>query len=303
MKRILPALLIALTAFAACANAAPQKGKKYIFGFATSLSPSQNAQLKTSFIDILKVLSARENIEFQSAYYKGNDQLENAIKKGDVDFFLTDRYSTLLRAYKNYGFIPLMSFSMYGQKTPRYCMYAKSNGGYKTIPDLKGKKIAIGDGEEDYYTLRKLAGSRPENFFDLKLVTEGTAGLYAISVKEEDGIFFSEYGYDYVVMTNPALVKSIKPVFCGDPFYMVPLAYKKNTPQNVIDAIGRMLDNPKKDPELKKYAPLIKMVKLEYFPVTLKDLLPSFELIELAYKNGWNREFEGWLKQNEKDAK
>ncbi len=303
MKREVKIIITAVLIICICGVAARAAENKYVFGFATGLDPSQNAQLKTSFADVLKVLSAKEKMEFSAVYYNDSVKFEQALKKGEVDFFLTDTYSILYRAVRQYGYQPFMGYSMYGQKMCKYCIYVKNESPYASAADLKGKKLVTYKYDDVIFMLRGIIGGEPpDKYFRIKTVKDGNASVYSLSLDQTESIFVNNYGFEYAKLTNPGSVKMLRELVCAPPVLMVPISHRKGIPPEVIDAVEKMLENAKKDEELKKYKPLIKMVKLSYFPVTEKDVAPMFSLIENALKRGWGKDFDKWAAQDKSEG-
>ncbi|HOX29480.1 MAG TPA: PhnD/SsuA/transferrin family substrate-binding protein [bacterium] len=276
--------------------------KKYTFGFSTGLNPTINAQLKTSFTDILKIISAREKVVFTTEFYPDGAKLEAAAKKGKIDFLLTDSNTTLELAVKKLGFIPFSAYSMYGKKTLKYCIYTK-NPDFKSVADLKGASLGAYRYSDMYYFLRKLTNAQPEKYYKLKQLNDNTAPFYVLTLNQAEAIFTMNYSYDYGVLTNPASVKGVREVACSQPTYMPPLMYRKGTPADVVEMLRKTLANARTDPSFKKYLPLLKMVKLEYFPVTQKEIAPGIDMVETAVKNGWNRDYEKWVAETKEVEK
>ncbi len=306
MKHTVQVIIVtAVFVIGVCGVVAPAAaGKKFVFGFATGLDPSHNAQLKTSFTDVLKVLSAKEKMEFSSVHFTDSGKLEQALKKGEIDFFLTDTYSILYRAVKQYGYQPFMAYSMYGQKMHKYCVFVKDKSPYKTPADLKGKKLVTYKYDDVIYFLREIIdGEQPDKFFKIKTVKDSVASIYSLTLDQTDSVLVSNYGFEYAKMTNPGAVKALRELECSQPLYSVPISFRKGTSQEAVNAFVKIFQNAEKSEDLKKYRPLVKMVKLTYFPVTEKDIAPMFSIIENARKRGWDKDYEKWAAQYKKEEK
>jgi len=286
--------------FAACRTTLSSEKEKYVFGFSTGLTSSINAQLKASISDVLRIITEKENIGFGTVYYPQVSDFDAAAKKGQVDFLLTESVSTFYHAYKNYDFKPFLTYSMYGNKMIKNCLYVKGDE-YKTVESLKGKKVGLIASDYRYFFLREITGTPPEKLFKPVWLKDSSSPFYALSTNNADAVFSSDYAYAYLKITNPALVKGVREIACSKPLFIVPVLYKKGTPKKVMDAIANKMIGARTDKDLRKYHSLINMVKLEYFPMTEKDTAPGLERIGAAIKNGWKRDYDKWYAETGKE--
>lgn len=285
------AVLILLTA----ARPTAAGGEKYTMGFLMALDLNLDSQYKNIFEEVTPELSKRLGVDLQFKLFSDEGKFLEAAKKGELSIAYSMDPGVMITLMAKNGFVPFATYTMYGKKKMRWCVYTSKTGPYKSVGDLKGARMLFSPKSPYLYMkLQNAAGQSPMEFFHLKSGEGPSSNIYALSLGETDAVFGSSQIYDYFKMINPGPVKNLQETYCSDELYSPPMVRAKNMPLDVIAKLVEILITCHKDKMFKKYQPLMNMAKMRFIPIAPEDYAAELALYAEIEKKGISREYRQW---------
>ncbi len=295
-KSCLIVVAFIVTAALLSATAAAAKDK-YILALCLKSSAGIDGQYKAVFTDVAKAFTQETGVELQVKHYNEIDKFVADVNKNLIDIAFTTDMVTRYELTKQNKLIPFVSVKMFGQKGYRVCMYVKKGKSFKNISDLRNKIVlTYNDSPDAYYSLTKLTGETPDKYYTLKASPNAFSMIYALSLDDADAAFINEFNIEYFKMTNPGPVKDVAPIVCGEEILNWPVLKSPKAPAALTDAVQDFMVDMNKRNSLKKYAPLLKQMKMSYYPVTAEDYKSYIELMDNGKKQGWKNNYDNWIK-------
>jgi len=291
---------MAMTLIFVCPAARAAEGKEYTFGFRMD-SSAHAGQVKELMTRGASVLKRKYDLSMKLAVYNDDKTFLEMLKKRQLDFIYAWNVDLNIFAVRKAGYTPIVGLSVFDNGgNDELCLYSRNESKIDRIEDLKDKKALICGVTIDYYSLRKLLGVNPADYFiNLKTRKDMSSCLsmfYPLSLGEADTAFVSSTTYKMYKINNPGAIKDIKATACAKPKMGFFILASKNVPPEVISKFKSIMESYHKEKEIKDVAPLIKMTKARMFPVTIEDYRGLFDLYAEAEKKGWDKEFERLLK-------
>ncbi len=291
------ALLVAMTMTLLVVSSAATRaedGRKYIFGIMVS-SSKQDAQLKQIFTDVIDFVAAAQGVDIETRWYTKGEEFLAAAKNKELDFAYTKLYDPFVDLVFKYNYIPISSISVFGKKTMRICLYVPAEMDVKSVDDLKGKRLITYARKDGYYPVRGLLGEKPQDFFSEIGVSNG--GNYAIEKMlkgETDAVMAYDINVDFLGMSNPAVAKKIKEVFCSRELVNTAITHAEGVPDAMLMQLIDIMKHARRHEALKRYRPLMAATKIGFFPVKKKNYYGVRDFYKKGKDAGWDKEFEKW---------
>ncbi len=261
-------------------------------------SKSFGGETKMIFEKCASIISQKYDFNIKTINLKDDAEWNEQTKNKALDFTGAHRNADpIINAMMRYGYKPFVSYKVFGIDQLRLCVFTDKKSSYKSLSDLKGKKILISPNRHDYYLLRDMLPEKPETFFGfLRADPNFSSFFYSLSLGTTDAIFNLETMYEFFKASNPGSVKNAMVIGCSKHYPPLFLMHSPNVPEKVVKVITDILKNAEKDEAFKEYRPLMKTTKLKFFPVELKDYKPILDLYENAEKKGWDKDYDKWLR-------
>ncbi len=293
-------VLLAFTAIVGFGSIARAETKKeYVFGVRADSSNSAG-QVKEIMERALKVFNRESGIIVKLKFYIDDETFMNDLKAKKLDLMYSWRVDQNVTAIRRYGYLPLITFNVYGLKDERLCIYTKKDSPVNGIEDIKGAKILLCGAKNDYYRFRQLVKGNPDKYFKVvrfqKNIPACGSFFYSLSLDETEFIFASDLNEEIHKLNNPGPVKNVKKVACSSAFPLFFLNYSKNVPKKDLDTIRETLMNSPKEPEFKDFLPLMRTTKFKFAPVSIEDYRRQLDMFAEAEKKGWDKELERYVK-------
>ncbi len=286
-------LVVTFVMSAAC-SAADQTKPNYIFAMRlTGMSSSDQAQMKNMITEIGKILSKRENFTISIKYYNDDEVFMKDALGGKMDFVFTPSKYFVYVLLKKKKYDALYTYSVLGLKGEKWCFYVNAKRGFKSIADLKNKKIVMTNGRDDYYECRKLIESNPLDYF-MTIINPADilSAFYEMSMNGYDAVFASELGYKNMKFTNPGPVKDVEPILCTELLPFNPFLVSKKVPKQTAIRFRDILITAHKDEDFRTYWPLLKNFKIKFVEMSNDDFKPYIMLFEDGMKKGWEMDYQ-----------
>ncbi len=275
--------------------AGPEKaGKQYVLGICFSAGAGMDSQFKTLFSDLVKALNENENTNVRLVLYSDEKVFLNDIKSGKLDFAMTSVFDSVYSILIGGRMKPMVNCSLFGRNKLKYCIYVKKDGKIKTAADLKGAKVATYDELAAYLLLKKMMHVSPKNEYNLRTIPNASSAIYALSLDDIDAAFIVDENIDYFKMTNPGPVKNITPLLCSEDIPTAPLFQSPKVPDDMVGRITKFFMNSDREESMKRYRPLMKMIKFKVVPVSEKDFDSLKKLYGEKKKDGAESDFIKW---------
>ena len=227
-------------------------------------------------------------------------------------------YSDSLWKYSNDKYYsPIAAFSIGKSDTFKICLYVKKNSPFKEASDLKGAKLGISSDDFSYFTLRKMAPAKPEDYFgSVTVFNDDISKIYALAFGTMDVVNTTDGSLWMMKITDPGPAKLVRPISCVGDYYSAPLFVSKKVPEDVVRLLKQQaeyilmhpmetLKNPEYvayKPVLQKYLPIIQKYKTRFIWVTADNYKSVMDIYKTAKKNGWDKEYELWKKYTKTKA-
>jgi ABC-type phosphate/phosphonate transport system substrate-binding protein len=298
MKKIgvILVLVVAITALLACPMRATEK-KVYTFGMRLGFGMEFDAQNKTIFTDVVNAFSKTQGIAIDFMWFNTDNDLQNALKKGDLDFVYLNKYVIFMKLLKNPDYIPFVMPYFIDRKSFNQCIYVNKESKFKNIDDLKHSKLTMATDAYSYYILRDSLKEKPETFFESVTNSPNVMSMvYSLAMNTTDAIFTGDTTLFFMKMNNPGPTKKLLLLKCYNETYFPPIMASNKVPADVKNKLLVFLADINKEESLKKYRPLMQTYKLKFFPVNRENYDSILRLSEKAEKNGWDKDYEYWMK-------
>jgi ABC-type phosphate/phosphonate transport system substrate-binding protein len=311
MKKIgmILVIAVAITALLACSGRAAEK-KSYTFGIRVGLSNQFDGQLKSIMTDIVKLLSKNIKIDVNMKWYLDDSEFISDLNKGNIDFAYTtsdDNTIKILNLKNNneYLFMPFLRTTLFKRKYAKYCIYTNTNSNISNIGQLKGKNIINYSELFSYILLRiMLNGTNPEGYFKAVNVSpNGPSSFYSLALNEAPSAFVMDHNIDMLKIANPGPVKKIRELICSEELPFYPIYYRSSTPIEIVNEMISIFINIPQDNNINKYRPLLKMYGIRFIHTDRKDYDVIINIYKEAYKNGWDKDYERWIKYAKEEGK
>ncbi|MFA6449910.1 MAG: PhnD/SsuA/transferrin family substrate-binding protein [bacterium] len=302
MKKIILLLfLFAVLAFSRHSAAAAEE-KTYVFGMRLGYSTEMDAQNKTMYTDLVNAFSSSQGIKLNLKWFGDDNAFLKAIDKGELDLFYSGQKDFFIKHIKNYDYLTIPYYL--SQKANSYCIYANKESRFKDLNSLKGAELITEPDKFMYFLIRDLIDEKPENFFaSFKSSPNEMSAVYSLALGSTDSIFTGEQVLRFLKVNNPGPTKKVAPVKCTEKILFPPVMAKKKLPDEFITKLKNYLSNAGKEESLKKYRPLMKAYKVGFSPVAAGDYDSIIALYGKGVKNGWDKDYEVWLKTVKREGK
>ncbi len=286
---------LSLTALCFCRPVSAAQ-KTYTLGLLFD-SNTTGGQTKVIFEKCVKLISERFDFDIKIVKIKDDADWIEQTKNMSLDFTGSHKNpDPIVAAVSRYGYKPFVSYSGYGIAVKRMCVFADRNSGYKSVGDLRDKKLLINPNKHDYYFLRSIVQEKPELFFaPLKADANFDSFFYSLSLGDTDGILNNENTYEFLKMSNPGPVKNVVNIGCSKGYPPLFITHSPKVPDEVVKAISDLFKNAEKDEAFKEFRPLMKTTKLKFYTVERNDYKNLLDLYDEAEKKGWDKDFSKWL--------
>ncbi len=296
-KRAFFAFVFILSVVSAWAPEAAQENREsYTVGMCLASGAGMDSQNKAIFTDLVKAFSAKEGLKIQFNYYLKPDEFLADVDKGKLDFALTSHTMVNYAVIKQNKMIPFVSAQVFEHKSVRSCIYVKKDKGFKTVADLRNRRMMTYEAMDAFFSLRRLAGEAPDKVFRLKAGVNAPSMIYAIGLDDTDAIYITDFNVDFFKKTNPGPVKDLVAVGCGEPQKFFPFMKSPKVSETMSMKIREFLMNMSKEESLKKYRPLIKQMKMSFIPTDKSEYQDLLDLIDEGKKNDWQKDYDNWIK-------
>ncbi len=248
------------------------------------------------FNDLVKVFEKKENIKCDVIPYSDEKLFLSDIRKGRLDFAMSMRVDGIYDVLKSGKMKPIFQFETFGEERYRYCLYVKKSRNMRTLADIKGLRLASYEDMIPYFYLREITKVPPEDYFVMKMSPNPSSSIYALGLGDADVLFTIDFNLEYFRLTNPGPVKDLVSIACSDSIPRVPFFASVKVNPAVAEKIFTYTAGIDKEEELKKYRPLVKMMKSKPTRVTTRDYAGLMAMYETGVKKGWDKDFRAWLK-------
>ncbi len=208
------------------------------------------------------------------------EEIESFKKNKDINILMTYT-STYLRNKEFFKSISKEMFSMIGAKKDfaQYYLVSNKTSNIKTIKDLKNKKYAAFNGNEnytmwlDYLTLNKLGKPYKDVIKKKHYCTKEKSLILEVFFKKSDFTIISKKIYEDMLLLNPSLEKELNIIEKSKAIFTTSITFiHKNSSKKVVDDYYRAYINKgsiKRFEYLFGFIDADKMEKIEF-----KDLKP-----------------------------
>ncbi len=270
--------------------------EKYIFGFLLwDEGTSQDAQLRVVLEDAARIIGDRLGVPIETLVTTDGVMYYEKLNRGEIHFTF---HSAPPRLENGRELLPLLTGKGLGRRTFRSCLYVKEDSRLTSIKDLAGEKVMLAPIAKDFYFLRKLLATPPDELG--VTIVPGASGMqsnfYALSLDKVNVIFNHEIVFDFLLKTNPGPLKGIHTIACSDERPIGTIFYQPDTPKRVVDEVKRTLLNAHKDPAFKRFHPLVKMMGIKMVKPDPKEWAAELAIVTEAEAKGWDKEFERWVR-------
>ncbi len=297
MKKSFFFLLIAVSFAASFSLTARAEEKTYIFGMRLAFATEMDAQNKTIFTDVIKAFSTTHGFKIDFKWFNSEEEFLASLRKREPDFFYSPTRDYLYTILSDPAYEPFVIPYMLNRKNNASCLYVNKDGKYKNLSDLRGADIIIPPYKYDYFVLRNMLNEKPDDFFrSFTSSTNPMSSVYSLAMNTTDSILAGDNGVEFMKVNNPGPTKKILPLKCGEQYLYPPAMAKKTVPDEIKTKLTKFLINALNEESLKKYKPLVKTYKIGFAETKADEFKPFVALYKKALKNGWDKDFQYWVK-------
>ena len=198
------------------------------------------------FDDMTRYLSRHLGREVEFIRRKSYREIMNLLASGDLDFAWICGYPLIQK--RDPEFLSLLSVPVYKGK-PFYRSYiiVHKDSSLNAIEDLRGKIFAYSDPDSNsgylyprYHLIAK--GHRPDNYFRKTFFTYNHAEtVEAVAARFADGGAVESYIWEFLQITNPALVEQTRVIHSSRNFGFPPIVAHNDVPRELTKAMSRTL--------------------------------------------------------------
>jgi ABC-type phosphate/phosphonate transport system substrate-binding protein len=270
--------------------------KTLILGIDRSgMSNEQAGQIKTIIAASFEILSKKHDFKTIIRLFDDKYDFLKAIDDKAIDFALTKTFYSVF--IEKHDYLPFVQIMFYGKTSDAECIYIKNKSPIKDLEGLRDKNILTYSDLFSYYVLRKLIGERPELYFKTTTKTpNGISAIYSLSMDQTDAVFISNINIDFLKKNNPGPVKNVRTLICSDKIPMTPIFYSNSVSTNDANVIRNFFLGIRKEKAMNKYWPLMDTLRFEFIDAEKEDYDMVKKLNKEAYKNGWDKDYEYWIK-------
>jgi len=275
---------------------AKSEGEKYLVGGLSIYGGDQDATYKDFISHFAKIIGMRERAAFDIQWYSDRDKFLKLIKEKKFDYIFPSGYDVMVYSL-GHGYEPFLAPSVGGKEKDNFCIYGKQDGKIKTLPDVRGGKTMVVGDQFYFYLIRKMVGESPLDFFGrLREAPNSNSAVYAFAMGELDVLFFDDFGITYFKAVNSGPVKGLKALACSGTIFQDPALRSSKVPEEQANRMRKYFVNAGKDKAFKDFWPLMKMINGRLIEVSKSDYKPVLDIFAEAQKNGWDKEYQKWLK-------
>ncbi len=304
MKKLLMIAAAVTTLSLLLPRLAISEEKSYTFGLWLPLSTEMDAQNKSIYTDIVGAFVKTRGVRINMKWYRDNSEFLKDIDRGALDFFYTGSSELNFKHLKGDEFTPIAQPALMNASGSTGCLYTVKASGHKSVPELKNKKAILGGDILTYTQLRILLKERPDTFFGpVTISPNGFSSIYSLALSEDSVAFITNVEVSFLKMNNPGPVKKISQIACAEKIPFPPIMASKRVPADIKSKLSSFLLNAGKEDSLKKFRPLMKTYKMDFRPVKKEQYDILIGLYDKAIKNGWDKDYEYWIKTVRREGK
>jgi ABC-type phosphate/phosphonate transport system substrate-binding protein len=305
MKRfwLMTASIIVFATLCGCTANSTEK-KAYTMGVRFGIATEMDAQNKSIYSDLVKILSNGLGVKFDYKWFTSDEAFTKAIGKGELDLFYTPDMAIIIKYLNGPAYSPFITPFFLGKKGTSCCIYVSKESKFKKISDLKEAKIIVPNDMITYYLLRDFLNEKPENIFaSFASSPNAMSSAYSLAMNVTDAAIFPDSVISFLKINNPGPTKKISPIACLPELGFSPIMIKNNIPEEIKSSVKTFLMNAVKSEDFKKYRPLFKAYKMGFYTANIEDYGNFITLLEKAHKNGWDKDYPNWAKTVKMESK
>lgn len=274
----------------------PADGRTYKLVVNLTQSSGMDSQARSIANTYTEALRNKTAINMDVVFMNDEKEIIREVESNNVDFVMSYNLDLPLKLLFEYDFDTRITFEVFGHP-PTACIYTKKYNPASSIEDLEGMKLMTYGILGEYYRLRFLVGRPPEDFFDPLLpFPEALSGIFALAFDKSDAIYADTRNIDLLEKTNPGPVKDIKVIACQEDYLNPFFFHSKDVPPDVLKEVIDFTVNVHNIEDFKNYRPLMKMMDFEWKKVSKKDFEQFYLDLKKADEEGWNEDFEMWIR-------
>lgn len=213
---------------------------------------------------------------------------ENGIP--DFIFMNSEEYSVGMNS--TYGqYRPLLSFTSYGAKNHRYCIYASEDRGFESVAGLAGTTVHLSPREYGYGHFAGFTGGAGisetvgEFFGGLEVSHNIQASFDLLSGRGVDAVFTGSDVYDYLNNITSEYT-GVKPVVCSGEYPYSVMLFRKDLPKEKVMKIAKGLVKMHRSPHFTDIVIKLRARGIKFYKASPEDFIPYRKHWEAASSEG-----------------
>ncbi|MEW5946610.1 MAG: PhnD/SsuA/transferrin family substrate-binding protein [bacterium] len=239
-----------------------------------------------------------EMVEMDAAYAdRAVEKLAKEFKeRGDIAFVWTQDYYYMKEA--GIPVRPLIALEIDGSPLLRECFYARKDGAYKKLSDIRGAVISSG-GMYSYLHIRRVLFESGideplRSFFGRNVrIANAVSGIFALALGEVDAVFSHEFALGAARLADTSVSKKVKKLHCSTEGLLIEpfIVAKEGKKDRAIERFRNLILNSHKDKDFKKFFDMFRKITDFRFVVPDADAIEKQKrILDEWRKRGWNNE-------------
>lgn len=253
------------------------------------------AQFKSIMSNIMPIIGKKAGDELVLEFLTEKKGFWAKVGDPSVTYIHTND-SEFLPKIKSMGFSPLVGIRLFNSQDDGLCLFVNKKTKAASVKDLMGKKATGYINPSAYYQITKFLGKTPDTFFSSYLPSRsGQDALFGLSLNQSDVAVSTKSNISYLKAANPGPLGKIKQVACFNiPNPIMPVFARTSYPKKKRDAMAQYLKNFTRDPQLKRYESLFKLLQLAFVTPDLKLYQSAENIMAEGRKRGWDKAHARW---------
>ncbi len=281
---------------AATGKSAFDRSRKVTFHILMGWSKETDSQFGYYMKEVFDGIMREMKMNGTSIIYKDEGAYFKAVDNDSgYNFAIVGTRDNLVKMLRDHRYRPFFSASINGMKKNRVCLFVDKRSRYETLGDIRGKAALIYDEPQPFIEIWNKTGVAPDKYFkSMEVLPSGISVAYKYSLGENDVAIMTDQIYFFLKINNPAIIKSIRRLDCMPEYTFLPIMYKSDMPQPMLDEIWDHIGEIEKGKLLKESYSLMKLQRLKFERVKPEWFVYDIKYFTAAEKNGQMKHYREW---------